>query len=331
MQSIEETKELTCDTSSPTLSTTSVSEISSPSALSLFTSRFDESLQHKYFRPDGLTIRDSAISTQLLLVRRLAMQEYRAPQVRLFDEATSSSIFSPAATNRTKQAARDFYALSYQLLAETGREFPLANKNKCVGIAVIKNNKSVFIAVSEDSNANNDLATRRALIAFFKELNARTDKWRFELVRTPAPMEFLLPRSLCMETSRPASGDEIRPRMRCVEVQLMVALNKVRRTVKYSMQDVAMLALGGTLWASATDSVAIDYFGNIGRNRKYTEESALELTLCNGQNAFIDVWEPCGEHCKIYYNEMLAIISADEHFYGPRADETFVDSRPATP
>ena len=290
----------------------------------LFNSRFKEALQAKYFRPDGLTMRPSEIAAQLSLVRRLAIREYKTQQIKLFSGATSSNIFSPAATNRTKQAARDFYALSYQLLAETGCEFPLANKNKCLGIAVIKTNKSVFLALSEDRDARQDLRTRAALINFLQELNKRTTKWRFELVKTPSPMEFLLPRSLRMETSRPASDTEIQPRMRCVEVQLMVALNKVRRTIKYSMHDVAMLALGGTLWASRADSTAVDHFGYIERNRTYISELALELQLYDGRNAYIDVWEPCAEHCKIYYNEMLAFIGADEHFLGPRADAPLV-------
>ena len=213
-------------------------------------------------------------------------------------------------------------------MVETGRDFPLANKNKCLGIATIRNNKSVFIAVSEDRDAREDIQTRARLISIIKDINNRTSKWRFELVRTPLPMEFLLPRSLRMETSRPASDKEIQPRMRCVEVQLMVALNKVRRTIKYSMQDVAMLALGGTLWASsnANKSVAVDYFGRVKRNSSYTKEPALELDLFNGDKAYIDVWEPCEEHCKVYYNEMLAVIAADEHFYGPRADDPLVTS-----
>ncbi|MDF1757580.1 MAG: hypothetical protein P1U74_04715 [Legionellaceae bacterium] len=283
----------------------------SPGSLSLFKRRFNGKLSGISLRNPNLTNSISSQAAQIILVRRMALFGYK-------NMTLEPSI---SAKERTKQAAKDFFALSHELLSETGETFPLADKNKCLGVAVVKGNKRVYIAVSEDSEATRDIQLRNQLVDFLQRLNARSDKWRFELVHTPTATEYVLPRTLRMETSRPASSKEIGPRMRCVEVQLMAALNKVRRTIKYNPTDTAMVAFSGTLWANESGLGGAANFGNVKRSTKYIEGPSLEVTLHDNTKGYLDVWAPCEEHCAIYYREMLAIAAADEHLYGPRAEE----------
>lgn len=304
-------------TSANNINNLSRSTPSTPSFLSMFSQRFEDKLKQIYFREDffeslsaNSLFNKSVYKQQLLLVRQQSLVKYKNSDL-------SSSDLSVA---RTKKAAKDFFILANDLLTITKQKFPLSDKNKCLGMAVIKGNKSVFIAISQDENAEKDIPLRKDMIDFLSAMNNMTDKWRFELVNTPLPMEYVLPRSLRMQTPRPASSQEINPRMRCVEIHLMVALNKVRRTIKFSPQDMAMIAFSATLWSSPNESKAVSNFGNISRNTKYLSENPLEITLKSGEKAYIDIWAPCKEHCSIYYKEMLAIALADKHFYGSRAD-----------
>lgn len=291
---------------------TPISKSEIPMFLNLFSSRFTKKLSEIYFQPDYLSVRHSARGQQMMLVRRLALNTYKNCILEPL----------PSALNRTKLAAQDFYTLAHKLLSDNDELFPLANKNKCLGFAVFKGNKTVFIAVSQDKNARKDLLLRESLSKLIYQLNQNPDNpWRFELVKVPTAMEYLLPRTLRMETPRPASEFEIQPRMRCVEVHLMVALNKARRTIKYNPQDMAMIACGGTLWAHSEESRAIPHFGHVTRNTSYLSEPAVKVKLHDGTTGFFDMWRPCEEHCDVYYRDMQAIAAADEHFYGPRADE----------
>lgn len=321
VKEIEEKSELTtltclsCDTDFP--HSNSNDSLASPGFLSMFTSRFSSKFRSISFRQDSINLNNSLRSTQLLAIRRLSLNLLKNDNL----EPSENS------KNKTKTAAKEFFALASKFLHENDEEFPLAGKNKCIGLATIKNNKTVFIAISQDEVATRDLELRKKFIKFLKELNKTTTKWRFELVNTPSAMEYLLPRTLRMgSTPRPASSEEINPRMRCVEIHLMVALNKAHRTLKFKPADVAMVAFSGTLWAHQTESMAAAHFGNVKRNIKYLMEPALEVNLHDGSKAYVDVWEPCKEHCAIYYKEMLAIIFAGEHLYGERADEPFETS-----
>lgn len=302
---------LSCDTDASLQSSENGASLASPHFLKMFRNRFENKFKSISFREDNTNLNNSLKATQLLAIRRLALSSLKNDNL----EPSEQSIA------KTKEAAKDFFVLASKFLNENDELFPLADKNKCVGMATIKNNKSVFIAISQDEDATKDLRLREQFIYFLRRLNQTTTKWRFELVNTPAPMEYLLPRTLRMETPRPASSDEINPRMRCVEIHLMCALNRAHRVIKFKPEDVAMVAFSGTLWAHESESRAVVNFGNIKRNVKYLAEPALEVTLDDYSKAYIDVWCPCQEHCAIYYPEILAITSADEHFYGPRADE----------
>jgi hypothetical protein len=283
-----------------------------PSMLSPYTDSFEHKIAQIDWPEDVLTLPQSARNSQIRNLRCLAVNHLKITNLTP----------NEAAINKTQQAAKDFFILAHDLLSKSDSEYPLAGKNKCLGFATIKGNKSVFIAISQSENAREDLELRRNMIALLSDMNEESNRWRFELVNTPQPVEYLMPRFLDMRTTRPASPNEVKPRMRCIEVALMVALNKARRTIKYSPSDASMQAFNSTLWASANakESSPKEHFGSITRNDKYLFAAPLEINLADGTKAYIDQWKPCEEHCAKYLMHMLAVAASDEHFYGPRAD-----------
>ena len=243
---------------------------------------------------------------------------------------------SQEALERTKQAAKDFFSFSYQLLEREGiAEFPLANCNKCLGMVVIPTNRKnlVTIAISQDKNPINDERLRYDMVQFLDKLNQIQGRWVFELACIPTKAEYLLPRTLFFRNPQPAPTSSVEPHTRCVEVALMAALCKAGRSINFEASDISILAFGGTLWASNTGNETIPGFGSISRNMKYTIEQPLEIELSNSTVGYIDLWKPCGNHCEKYFYEMLAVANSggcSSSFFDPRSEQCLPCS-PQTP
>jgi hypothetical protein len=230
---------------------------------------------------------------------------------------------SPHALERTRQAAKDFFCLSYQLLELEGGEFPLAGRNKCLGMVAVPTTKVVIIAVSQDKQPSKDELLRNNMVEFLKKLNKNSNNWVFELACIPTKAQYLLPRTLSVRKPQAAHPESVKPHTRCVEVALMAALCKAGRTLKFTSEDTGIIAFGGTLWGSKDGNDAIPHFGKIDRNTKHNEPNPLEVELAPNLIGYIDVWKPCKEHCAIYKYEMLAIGASgggSSSFFEPRSE-----------
>ena len=227
------------------------------------------------------------------------------------------------ALERTKQAAKDFFFLSYKLLDSSATMFPLAGRNKCLGMVAVPTTTVVTIAISQDKNPVNDESLRNEMVLFLNRLNQTTNDWTFELACIPTKSQYLMPRTISLRAPQAASEASVKPHTRCVEVALMAALCKAGRTKSFTSSDTGIIAFGGTLWASSTGSEAVPHFEGVERNKKYTKQPSLEVILSADMSGWIDVWDPCPEHCKIYKYEMLAIGGAggfSTSFFEPRSE-----------
>jgi len=142
------------------------------------------------------------------------------------------------------------------------------------------------------------------------QINRLNNNWVFELACIPTKSQYMMPRTLFMRTIHPAPNERVKPHTRCVEVALMVALCKIGRHVKFTPEDTGVMAFGGTLWSSPwclTNSAATPHFEGAPRNIKYTTQNPISVDLGHGKKGWIDIWDPCQGHCKIYRQEMLAI------------------------
>lgn len=232
---------------------------------------------------------------------------------------------TPQALERTKHAAKNFFLLSYQLLDQLNTHFPLAGCNKCLGMVAVPTTNLVIIAISQDKNPANDESLRNNMVIFLNRLNETTNDWKFELACIPTKAQYLMPRTISMRTPRAASESSVKPHTRCVEVALMAALCKAGRTIRFTSADTGIIAFGGTLWANSTGSQAIPHFtvNDLTRNTKYIKQNPLEVVITPSLSGWIDIWEPCPEHCKIYKYEMLAIGAAggfSSSFFEPRSE-----------
>lgn len=214
---------------------------------------------------------------------------------------------TPHAISRTKRAASAFFSLVYQYLGAHDKQFPLAGKNKCLGMIAVPDKNLVMIAISQDKNPTSDEALRRDMVHLLDVLNQISTEWMFELACIPTKSQYMMPRSLFMRTIHPAPEEWVRPHTRCVEVALMVALNKIGRYVDFSPEDAGVMAFGGTLWMNHHDSAAVPHFEGATRNKKYTSQAPILVDLGHGLQGEIDIWDPCGGHCAIYKDRMLAI------------------------
>lgn len=181
-------------------------------------------------------------------------------------------------------------------------------------MVAMPNSNFVMIAISQDKNPELDQALREKVVLFIDKLNDQLKQekieWRFKLACIPTYSQYLMPRTLSKDTNLPATDDDIEPHTRCVEVALMVALNKIGRFKQFTPKDVGVMAFGGTLWATPESNDAIDYFKGIARNKKHVKKSPIEIKLDNDNSAWIDIWQPCACHCEIYQHQMAAIAAA---------------------
>ena len=245
---------------------------------------------------------------------------------------SDSTVFEPTdlAVSKTKQAASDFFSYASNQLVGSSTRFPLAGLNKCLGFAVVPGTKLVEIALSMDRAPDKDRDTRHNLYTLIQDINSAQKTWTFELVNIPTKEEFVLVRSLDIQTPQTADSTTVEPRSRCVEVALMVALCKAGRFKHFRPQDVAMMAFGGTLWKEQDPVLSHPMPGFHGetdckRNSKYISE-VVPVRLANGSEGFIDVWAPCEEHCKKYLKHMQSILASGgpaTNLTDPRADYSF--------
>ena len=233
---------------------------------------------------------------------------------------------SPEARERTLRAINDFFILSYQLLStDLELKYPLENRNKCIGIVAVPTNRLVMIAISQDKDPSKDSALRANLVRFLEKLNLlEGNRWTFELVRVPTKAQYLMPRTLLMRTSHKAPQETVNPHTRCVEVAMMAALNKVGRHIKFDPSDIAVLALGSSVWSSQIVDKGVSVFGpTVERNKKHAMETPIRIMLAEGVEAELDEWNPCKEHCAIYANMMTAIACSGGYsssFMEPRSE-----------
>lgn len=141
------------------------------------------------------------------------------------------------------------------------------------------------------------------------------------------------------------TNDLIEYRTRCVEVALMVALNKTGRVISFAPKDVSMEAFSGGLWANAitedmlsaqstTDfsserfKLGVARFSGKKRNAKYTVEPSIAILLEGGKTVYLDYWGPCNLHCQQMLTNMRIIScigGAGSTFAGPIFESVFFD------
>jgi len=291
----------------------SESDESSPfrlsSGLSLFTSRFNEKNKKGEFLGDNSTQRLSQQICRFGHAVSMARTKFEFAEKGALVHGRPTRSLEPKAQaiTETKRAVSDFFSLAYQVLNKENIPFPLAGKNKCLGMVAVPRNKLVMIAISQDKNPANDEELRRKMVDLLERINSEKSDWIFELACIPTKAQYMMPRVLFMRTIHPAPEEWVKPHTRCVEVALMVALNKIGRYVDFTPADAGVMAFGGTLWANDISLGAVTHFEGATRNKKYTTQDPVLVDLGNGLSGEIDIWDPCGSHCAIYKDRMFAI------------------------
>lgn len=288
----------------------------SPFGLSPRLSLFERSFQHKNnsgeFLGDTSLQRASLQSSQFTQTASMARTQFDFEEKGAMVHGRPVQPIEPntEAMLNTKRAASAFFALAYQVLKKQNKQFPLAGKNKCLGMVAVPHKKLVMIAISQDKTPAKDDVLRSDMVDLMDCINKKNTEWVFELACIPTKSQYMMPRSLFMRTIHPAPEEWVRPHTRCVEVALMVALNKIGRYVDFSPEDAGVLALGGTMWTTpwcVENSTAVTYFEGANRNTKYTTKQPTPIDLGEGKKGWIDIWDPCDKHCAIYKDRMLAI------------------------
>lgn len=303
----------------------------SPFGLSPRLSLFERSFQHKNnsgeFLGDTSLQRESLQSSQFTHTASMARTKFDFIEKGAMVHGRPVQPIEPntEAMLNTKRAASAFFSLAYQVLQEQNKQFPLAGKNKCLGMVAVPHKKLVMIAISQDKTPAKDEALRSDMVDLLDDINKKSTDWIFELACIPTKSQYMMPRGLFMRTIHPAPEEWVRPHTRCVEVALMVALNKIGRYVNFSPEDAGVMAFGGTLWMSHHDSAAIPHFEGATRNTKYTSQDPILVDLGHGLQGELDIWDPCGGHCAIYRDRMLAIGASGgpaTSFIEPRSERS---------
>ena len=230
---------------------------------------------------------------------------------------------SEGTLEKTRETARVFFSLTYEYLLEKNEIFPLAGRNKCLGMAVVPKTKLVLIALSQDRFPKNDKQLRDKLLILIDGVNKLTKRWVFELVRLPTPAEYILLRTLTMRSPHQPPDEWVSPPTRCVEVALMVALCKVGRFFSMLPKEIGAVAFGATLWNSPKGTQAVVNFNGAVRNMKHTKQDPIEVLLPDDKIGYLDVWEPCPTHCARYEDAMRSLSVAgglSSSFIEPRAE-----------
>lgn len=240
---------------------------------------------------------------------------------------------NPKVMQSTIEAMKDFFRLSYVHLDHSNQVFPLANCNKCLGFSIVPGTSLVILAISQDKIPKKDEPLRRNMVEHLDQLNRLSAiwynekrisrRWSFELAKIPTREQYLLPRTLSMRVPHHATNEWVAPRTRCVEIALSTALCKAQRTQAFAIDDVFFLTVGGVIWADETEALSLPHFDTKKRNLTYRSSAPIEVILSDSKIGYVDVWDPCQEHCQIYMNEMLAVASAgggSTSYTEPRAE-----------
>lgn len=261
----------------------------------------------------------------------LAKQIYE--QTLVDTEKTNIDQFEPStvAKNRTLKATQIFFKLAVQYMKQGTVNFPLSGLNKCLGVVAVPHSKLALIAISQGKDPSQDVELRKNMVQFLNQLNQLSSFWQFELVCIPTTTQYLMPRAFFMRTPHQAPDFWVTPPTRCVEVALMTGLCKVGRFSKFKFDphDVAIMAFGGTIWTSPKGTQSYRLFKQMDRNRKYTHE-VLEVPLLGEESGWVDVWDPCPQHCARYRRQMIAIAAAggfSTSFDEPRGEWCFEDEK----
>ena len=225
-------------------------------------------------------------------------------------------------TRKVHLAAIDFFTLLFKQLSDE-EQYPLAGHNKCLGMAIVPGTKLVLIALSEARNPDSDKPLRKKFLQLITKINLATRQWVFELVATPMMSEYLILRTLSMKEPHRAPKEWLEPRTRCAEVALAVALCKAGRFKEFAPKDVGIATFGANLWASEKEDIPINYFEGSLRNRKHITKVPLQVPLDKGQLGWLDIWDPCAEHCRIDERAMIALSASGgkaTSFIGPRSE-----------
>lgn len=278
----------------------------------LFACRFEEKIKNRTFLGGRSNLERSAEVEQFRRTRRMSLFH--------FNQGIDHLKPRKSALQRTEKAVKCFFQLAHQVLTENKQIFPLANHNKCLGMVALPERNLVILAISQNKNPEQDKALRTEMVSLIEKINLlleqnkskKKPEWVFSLAHIPTLSQYLIPRTLSKDNQFPASKEQIEPHTRCVEVALMVALNKMGRFETFKPSDIGILALGGALWASNSkdNSHAINYFEGETRNIKYVTKDPIEVKLNNERTAWVDIWEPCECHCKIYQHQMTAIAAS---------------------
>ena len=115
--------------------------------------------------------------------------------VRMMSKHTlfASPITEPSAKSlqRTKEAAVAFYSSAYQQLEASGEIFPLAGQNKCLGMVAVPRSRLVMIAISQDSDPDQDILLRIQMVKLLEQINQRGGPWTYELASIPTKAQYL--------------------------------------------------------------------------------------------------------------------------------------------
>ena len=281
------------------------------SQLSLFTDRFNPKNDNGEFLGETSEQRDSLQYCQFIQTSSMARSkfEFEEKGALVHGRPVQSLEPTPHAIARTKRAVSDFFSLAYHVLDKNNEQFPLAGKNKCLGIVAVPESKLVMIAISQDKNPAADDALRSQMVDLLDRINhEESNTWVFELACIPTKSQYMMPRTLFMRTIHPAPEEWVKPHTRCVEVALMVALNKIRRNI--TPENASVMAFGGTLWAipwRLENSAAAPHFEGAKRNITYVTQPSISVDLGHGVKGWVDIWDPCKVHCAIYKDRMNAI------------------------
>jgi hypothetical protein len=226
--------------------------------------------------------------------------------------------------NRITQAALTFFKLIKPHLSEE-TPYPLRGYNKCLGFTIVPRTKLVLIAISEDKNREKDTPLRQEFLKLIHKVNQQTTAWIFELTCRPSQREYLMLRSLSLKTLDVPLNLINKARARCAEVALAIALCKAGRFKNFDQKEVAFVTFGATLFNDQGEP--LKHFEGGKRNLKYLKTRPIEVPFdLTSEKGWIDRWEPCEEHCKLYMKELLALSasgSVETSLNSPRSERYF--------
>ena len=185
----------------------------------LFANRFNSKNEEGKFLGETSDQRDSEQYCQFIQTRTRARAyfTFEGDGLLIQKKAIQSLEPTPEATQRTKDAVSDFFSSAYNILERNNKKFPLAGKNKCLGMVAVPGKKLAILAISQDKNPDNDRALRSEMLTLLESMNQEQgNAWIFELASIPTKSQYMMPRTLFMRTTLPAISSWVSPRTQCV-------------------------------------------------------------------------------------------------------------------